>query len=287
MVLKDRAILLMHCQDQKGIVASVTDFLMKNNGNILSLDQHVDDEEQRFFMRVEWDLEGFDIPQEKIADFFDTLVASKFDMIWQIDFGNKIPRMAIFVSKYAHCFFDVLSRYESREWDVDIPMIVSNHDKFEHIAARYKIPFYHLPITKTNKQQQEQKQLALLKEHNIDFIILARYMQIVTSTVISKFPNRIINIHHSSLPAFAGANPYRAAFTRGVKFMGATAHYVTEELDAGPIIKQDVIPISHLDSISDMKRKGKDIEKIVFANAIYAHMNNKILTYKNKTVVFE
>lgn len=284
---KNHATLLMHCEDQKGIVASVTDFLMKNNGNILSLDQHVDDEEKRFFMRVEWDLADFAVPQEKIADFFDTLVASKFKIKWKIDFGNKIPRMAIFVSKYAHCFFDVLSRYESREWDVDIPLIISNHDKFEHIASRYKIPFYHLPITKANKAQQEQKQLALLKEHNVDFIILARYMQIVTSTVISQYTNNIINIHHSSLPAFAGANPYRAAFTRGVKFMGATAHYVTEELDAGPIIKQDVIPISHLDSIADMKRKGKDIEKIVFANAIYAHMHNKILTYKNKTVVFE
>lgn len=283
----NHAILLMHCQDQKGIVASVTDFLVKNNGNILSLDQHVDDEEKRFFMRVEWDLDGFTIPQEKIADFFDTLIASRFDMEWQIKVGNQIPRMAIFVSKYAHCFFDVLSRYESREWDVDIPLIISNHDKFEHIAERYKIPFYHLPITKANKAEQEQKQLEILKEHKIDFIILARYMQIVTSTVIDQYPNQIINIHHSSLPAFAGANPYGAAFKRGVKFMGATAHYVTEELDAGPIIKQDVISISHLDSISDMKRKGKDIEKIVFANAIYAHMNFKILTYKNKTVIFE
>lgn len=283
---KDRAILLMHCHDQKGIVASVTDFLLESNGNILSLDQHVDNEEKRFFMRVEWDLNGFAIPQEKISDFFETLIATKFDMVWDIHFCNSIPRIAIFVSKYAHCFFDILSRYESQEWDIQIPLIISNHDKFGHIAERYKIPFHHLPITKENKSAQEDKQLELLKENNIDFIVLARYMQIVTGKVISQYPNQIINIHHSSLPAFAGANPYRSAFTRGVKFMGATAHYVTEELDAGPIITQDVIPISHIDSISDMKRKGKDIEKIVFARAIWAHINHKILTYKNKTVVF-
>lgn len=282
----DKAILIMHCPDQKGIVASVTDFLLKNNGNIIALDQHVDEVEKRFFMRIEWEIPNFEIPQEKISDFFNTLIATKFDMVWQIHFSNDRPRMAMYVSKYSHCFFDILSRFEAGDWNIEIPLIISNHDKFQHVAERYKIPFYHFPITKANKAEQEQKQIELLKKENIDFVILARYMQIVTGNLISHYPNKIINIHHSSLPAFAGANPYGSAFKRGVKFMGATAHYVTEELDAGPIITQDVNPISHVDSIADMKRKGKDIEKIVFAKAIWAHLNHKILTYKNKTVVF-
>lgn len=277
----------MHCPDQKGIVATVTDFLLDNNANVISLDQHVAHEENQFFMRVEWQLDGFVIPKNKIGEYFETLIAKKLDMRWELKFYERKPRIALFVSKYAHCFLDILSRYESEEWKVEIPLIISNHDKFRYIAERHDISFHHLPITKENKQEQEQKQIALLKENNVDLIILARYMQILTGTLIDEYPNQIINIHHSSLPAFAGANPYKAAYTRGVKFMGATAHYVTEDLDEGPIIAQDVITISHRDSIPELKRKGKDIEKVVLAKAVWSHITSNVLTYKNKTVVFD
>jgi len=277
----------MHCPDKKGIVAIVTDFLLDNNANVISLDQHVDHEENQFFMRVEWQLDGFEIPKEKIGEYFDTLIAKKLDMNWDLKFYERKPRIALFASKYAHCFLDILSRYEAGEWKVEIPMIISNHEKFKYVADRYDIPYHYLPITKANKQEQEKKQIEILKKNDIDLIILARYMQILSSTIIDVYPNQIINIHHSSLPAFAGANPYKAAYTRGVKFMGATAHYVTADLDEGPIIAQDVIPISHRDSISELKRKGKDIEKMVLAKAVWSHITSNVLTYKNKTVVFD
>jgi len=276
----------MHCRDQKGIVATVTDFLLDNNANVISLDQHVDQEENMFFMRVEWELEGFVIPKEKIGEYFDTLIAKKLEMNWDLKFFERKPRIALFVSKYAHCFLDILSRFESGEWKVEIPLIISNHEKFNYVADRYDIPYHYIPITKANKQEQEKKQLELLAIHNVDLIILARYMQILSSTMIDAYPNHIINIHHSSLPAFAGANPYKAAYTRGVKFMGATAHYVTADLDEGPIIAQDVIPISHRDSIAELKRKGKDIEKMVLAKAVWSHITSNVLTCMNKTVVF-
>jgi len=282
----NNAILLMRCKDHKGIVAAVTDFLLKNDGNIINLDQHVDDQEQLFFMRVEWDLNQFAIPEEKIGEFFETLIAKKFNMDWRINFCCKKPRIAIFVSKYSHCFFDVLSRYESGDWQVEIPLIISNHNDFKHIADRLNIPYYHIPITKANKKEQEAYEIKLLKDYNIDLVILARYMQILTNDIIKHYRNKIINIHHSSLPAFPGANPYKSAYNRGVKFMGATAHYVTAELDAGPIIAQDLIRITHKDSIRDLKRKGQDIEKIVFSKAIWSHINHSIITYNNKTVVF-
>ena len=283
---KDTAIILAHCPDQKGIVASITDFLLNNNGNIIRLDQHVDRDIGHFFIRVEWELKGFGIPQEKTEDFFKTLIADKFNMNWKITFCDCRPQIGIMVSKYAHCFYDILSRYDSAEWDFDIPLIISNHSKFEKVAKRHDIPFYHIPKNKETRAKQEQKEIALFKEHGVDVIILARYMQILTGNIIKEFPNQIINIHHSSLPAFVGADPYNSAYKRGVKFMGATAHYVTEELDAGPIITQDVIPITHRDSIADMKRKGKDIEKIVLANAVWAHINHRVLINENKTVVF-
>lgn len=286
MEVKDTAILLLCCKDQKGIIASITDFLLRNNGNILDLDQHVDNTEDQFFMRVEWELDGFGIPKEKIGEFFETLIANKYQIRWRLAFSDYKPRIGIFVSKYSHCFFDILSRYESGEMKVEIPLIISNHDKFKHVAERLDIPFYHTPITKENKKEQEAKQVELLKSHKVDLVILARYMQIITQDLIQHFENRIINIHHSSLPAFAGANPYKAAYERGVKFIGATGHYVTAELDAGPIIAQDVVSISHNDTIRDMKRKGKDIEKIVFAKAIWAHINHNVISLNNKTVVF-
>lgn len=281
------ATLLMHCPDQKGIVAIITDFLLDNNANVISLDQHVDHEENQFFMRVEWELDGFVIPKDKIGEYFDTLIAKKLEINWELKFNERKPRIALFVSKYAHCFLDILSRYESGEWKVEIPLIISNHEKFNYVADRYDIPYHYMPITKATKQEQERKQIELLKESNVDLIILARYMQILSSTMIDEYPNQIINIHHSSLPAFAGANPYKAAYTRGVKFMGATAHYATADLDEGPIIAQDVIHISHRDSISELKRKGKDIEKVVLAKAVWSHITSNVLTYKNKTVVFD
>ena len=284
---RDTAIILINCPDQKGIVHQVCDFVLTNNGNIIKLDQHVDHTDNLFFMRIEWDLSDFTIPADKIEEYFNTLIAKKHQMHWVLHFRSHKPKVAIFVSKYAHCIHDILSRYESEEWDIEIPLIISNHEKFAPLAAQHNIPFHHFPITKATKQEQERKEIELMQKHNVDFVLLARYMQILSSQLIDAYPMKIINIHHSSLPAFAGANPYKAAYVRGVKFMGATAHYVTEDLDEGPIIAQDVIPISHRDSIADMKRKGKNIEKIVFANAIWSHLNHNVLIYKNKTVVFE
>lgn len=283
----DHAIILIHCPDVKGIVHAVTDFVLTNNGNIVKLDQHVDEDEERFFMRIEWELTDFAIPTEKISEFFQTLIAAKYDMDWRLRLGSHIPRVAIFVSKYAHCFFDILSRYEAKELKIEIPLIISNHRKFEEYAQRFDIPFHHFPISRENKKEMEKAEIELLKKHKIDLIVLARYMQILSPQMTKAYPQKIINIHHSSLPAFAGANPYGAAFKRGVKFMGATSHYVTEDLDEGPIIAQDVISISHRDSIGDMKRRGKDIEKTVLAKALYAHCTHNVLTYKNKTVVFD
>ncbi|MCP3933712.1 MAG: formyltetrahydrofolate deformylase [Bacteroidetes bacterium] len=281
------AILLMHCPDQKGLVAAVTDFLFKNSGNVISLDQHVDQDIQHFFMRVEWELEGFSIPDEKIDDFFGTLVGKKFGMKWQLQFTGRTPRMAVFVSKMSHCLYDILQRYMSGEWEVEIPLIISNHPNLESIAQRFDIPFHVFPITKNNKQSQEALELELLKKHKVDFIVLARYMQIISGDFIKAYEHKIINIHHSFLPAFAGARPYHAAHKRGVKIIGATSHYVTEELDAGPIITQDVEKISHKESIKDLIRKGKDLEKLVLSRAIWLHMQHKNLPYLNRTILFD
>ncbi len=284
--MKETAILLAHCKEQKGILDSVTDFLSENNAETLRLQQHVDHQENHFYIRAAWDLENFNIPKEKVGEYFDTLVAKKFGMEWRIAFNSSVQRVALMVSKYAHCIYDLLSRYESGEWKIEIPLIISNHEKFRGLAEKFGIPYYCFPITKENKHQQEAEELKLLAEHNIDLIVLARYMQVLTDDFVSHYRNRIINIHHSSLPAFAGANPYKAAYTRGVKFMGATAHYVTPDLDEGPIIAQDVVSISHRDSLADLKRKGKDIEKVVLAKAVWSHLNYNVLAYKNKTVVF-
>jgi formyltetrahydrofolate deformylase len=284
---EEKAVLLMYCKDQRGIVSEVTNFIMGNNGNIINLDQHVDGDQDYFFMRIEWDLDGFVIPNNKIEDYFNTMIAYKFDAYYELFFLPRIQNVAIFVSKYSHCFLDLLSRYEAGEWNINIPFIISNHIKFKKITERFGIPFHYFPIDKTNKKDQEEKELKLLQDNEVDLIILARYMQILSNNFCKHYPNKIINIHHSSLPAFPGAKPYESAFNRGVKFMGATAHYVTADLDEGPIIAQDVISISHRDSISDMKRKGRNIEKIVLANACWAHINHKVLSYNNKTVVFD
>lgn len=280
------AILLIHCPDQMGLVAAVTDFLHKNNGNVISLDQHVERDIQHFFMRVEWELDGFSIPQEKIDEFFGTLVGRKYQMHWQLHFTNRKPRMAIFVSKMSHCLYDILQRYVSGEWTVEIPCIVSNHDNLHYIAERFDIPFHVFPINKQNKAEQEAAELKLLLEMEVDFVVLARYMQILSDEFVSALPNRIINIHHSFLPAFKGARPYHSAFNRGVKIIGATSHYVTADLDEGPIIAQDVAHVSHKDSIHDLIRKGKNLEKVVLAEAIWLALQHKILPYRNKTIVF-
>lgn len=237
-------------------------------------------------MRLEWELENFLIPQEKIEDYFATLYAQKYDMSFKLYFSDYKPRMAIFVSKMSHCLYDLLARYAAGEWNVEIPLIVSNHPDLQHVAERFSIPFYLFPITKENKAEQEQKELALLAEHRVNFIVLARYMQVVSEQLINAFPNRIINIHHSFLPAFVGAKPYHAAFERGVKIIGATSHYVTTELDAGPIIEQDVVRITHKDTVQDLVNKGKDLEKIVLSRAVQKHIDRKVLAYKNKTVIF-
>ena len=278
--------LLLYCPDKPGILAEITDFITVNKGNIVYLDQYVDRVENIFFMRIEWELNNFLIPKEKIEDYFKTLFAQKYDMHLRLYFSDTRPRMAIFVSKFSHCLYDMLARYTAGEWDVDIPLIISNHPDLKHVADRFGIPFYVFPITKENKAEQEQKELDLLAEYNISCIVLARYMQVVSPKMIEAYPNRIINIHHSFLPAFVGAKPYHAAFARGVKIVGATSHYVTTELDAGPIIEQDVVRITHKDSVEELIKKGRDLEKIVLSRAVRKHIERKILTYKNKTVIF-
>jgi len=284
-IKKNSAILLIHCSDKKGIVASVTEFIFKNGGNIIDLEQHVDLENKVFFMRVEWSLDNFAIKKEKIGESFNILIADKFEIKWEIYFSDYTPKMALFVSKLSHCLYDILSRTQSGEWNVHIPLIISNHPDLEDVSKTFKIDYYCFKNIKEKKTEVENEQIKLLKEYNIDFIVLARYMQILTDNFVSHFPNKIINIHHSFLPAFAGAKPYHSAYERGVKIIGATSHYVTAELDAGPIIEQDIIKVSHRDSVEDLIRKGKDLEKIVLSRAIWSHLNRNILVYKNKTVV--
>ena len=278
--------LLLHCPDKPGILAEVTDFITVNKGNIIYLDQYVDHVENIFFMRIEWELKNFLIPQEKIEDYFATLYAQKYEMFFRLYFSDTKPRMAIFVSKMSHCLFDLLARYTAGEWNVEIPLIISNHPDLQHVAERFGIPFYLFPITKETKEEQEKKEMELLAKHKVNFIVLARYMQVISERMIDAYPNRIINIHHSFLPAFVGAKPYHAAFERGVKIIGATSHYVTTELDAGPIIEQDVVRISHKDTVEDLVNKGKDLEKIVLSRAVQKHIERKVLAYKNKTVIF-
>ena len=283
---RNTAQLLLHCPDKPGILAEVTNFITINKGNIIYLDQYVDRLDNIFFMRIEWELDCFLVPQKKIHDYFATLYAQKYAMEFRLYFSDYTPRMAIFVSKMSHCLYDLLARYSAGEWNVHVPLIISNHPDLEHVAKRFDIPFYLFPITKENKIEQEERELRLMEEYRVNFIVLARYMQVVSEQMIDAFPNRIINIHHSFLPAFVGAKPYHAAFERGVKIIGATSHYVTTHLDAGPIIEQDVVRITHKDTVQDLVNKGKDLEKIVLSRAVQKHIERKILTYKNKTVIF-
>jgi formyltetrahydrofolate deformylase len=283
---KSTAILLIHCPDKQGLLALVTEFINSNNGNILYLDQHVDREEKLFYMRVEWDLANFSIPKDKLKDYFSTLIGQKNQMTFEIHFSEERPRMAIFVSKMSHCLFDLLARYTAGEWNVEIPVIISNHPDMADVARRFDIEYHMFPVTKENKAELEAQEIALMEKYKVDFIVLARYMQIISDDFITHYPNRIINIHHSFLPAFVGAKPYHAAYQRGVKIIGATSHYVTTELDAGPIIKQDVARISHKDTVNDLVAKGRDLEKIVLSKAVSKHIDHKILVYNNRTVVF-
>lgn len=278
--------ILIHCPDQSGIVYAVTGFIHSKGGNIIYLDQHVDKQADVFFMRLESE---FDANKFSISEFkneFEKSVVAPYGMSWSLHTDDMVPKMALFVSKYNHCLYDILSRHHSGELNIEIPFIVSNHKNLQPIAAQFSIPFHHIPVTKDTKEKAETKQLQLLQEGHIDFIVLARYMQIVSSKIIDVYPNRIINIHHSFLPAFAGAKPYHAAFNRGVKIIGATSHYVTEELDAGPIIDQDVTAVSHSHTIKDFIAKGRDLEKIVLSRAVQLHVQRKTMVYNNKTVIF-
>lgn len=282
----DTAVLRMHCPDQPGIIAVITDFITSNRGNILYLDQYVDRTEGIFYMRVEWDLDGFLIPKEKLKDYFQTLYGQRYQLTHRLSFTSHRQRMAIFVSKMSHCLYDLLSHYIAGEWDVEIPVIISNHPDLEIVGKQFNIPFEVVPVTRDNKEEMEKREFEILDSYGIDFIVLARYMQVLSEEFINRYPNHIINIHHSFLPAFVGAKPYHQAFERGVKLIGATSHYVTTELDAGPIIEQDTARITHKDTVADLVKKGRDLEKIVLSRAVEKHIQRKILTYKNKTVVF-
>ena len=280
------AVLLISCRDQKGLVAAVSDFLYRHNGNITHADQHTDREEGVFLQRVEWELDGFGIPRDGIADAFRP-IAERFGMDWTLRFSDYVPRIAILVSKMPHCLYDLLARWRLGEFDAEIPFVISNHDNARPIAEEFGLRYAHLPVAARARREQERQIAGMLDEGRVDLVILARYMQILSDEFVSRYPNRIINIHHSFLPAFAGARPYHQAHERGVKIIGATAHYATRELDQGPIIEQDVARVSHRDSVDDLIRKGRDLEKVVLARAVDLHLRNRIVVYGNKTVVFD
>ena len=286
--MKPTAILLLNCPDQPGIISEVTRFITDNKGNIVYLDQYVDRQDGMFFMRIEWELDGFLIPRDKIREYVTTLYAKRYGITFNLYFNDEKPRMAIFVSKMSHCLYDLLARYKAGEWEVEIPCIVSNHEDLRYVAEQFDIPYYVWRINKdhSNKAEVEAAEMQLLREKNVTFIVLARYMQIISDEMIAEYPHHIINIHHSFLPAFIGAKPYHQAWERGVKIIGATSHYVTAELDAGPIIEQDVVRITHKDTPESLVLKGKDLEKIVLSHAVSKHIQRKILTYKNKTIIF-
>ena len=287
------ATLLVSCPDQKGLVAKISDWVFSHGGNILHADQHSDSTAGLFLMRVEWELDGFDLVREEISLTFDKL-AIDIHAKWNIHFSDYVRRIAIFVSKQDHCLYDLIRRQRSYELNAVIPVVISNHPDLEKVAHNFGINYHHIPINPENKLEQEKKQLELLNQYKIDLVVLAKYMQVLSPDFLSQF-SQVINIHHSFLPAFAGANPYQRAYKRGVKIIGATAHYVTDELDEGPIIEQDVIRVSHRDSVTDLIRKGKDLERIVLARAVRQHLQNRVLVYGQsassglglRTVVFD
>ena len=280
------AVLLISCRDQKGLVAAVSDFLYRNDGNIIHADQHTDREEGVFLQRVEFELRGFAIGRDDLGAAF-AAVADRFDMHWTLRFSDAIPRMALFVSKLPHCLFDLLARWRLGEFRAEIPLVISNHADARPIAEEFGVPFHVLRVTPDTKGDQESRMLKLLQRERVDLVVMARYMQILSSGIVARYPQRIINIHHSFLPAFAGGRPYHQAHERGVKIIGATAHYATPDLDQGPIIEQDVARVSHRDSVDDLIRKGRDLEKVVLARAVDLHLRNRVIVYGNKTVVFD
>jgi formyltetrahydrofolate deformylase len=285
--MRPTATLLFSCPDQRGLVAKIANFIYANGGNIIHADHHTDFNAGLFLSRIEWYIEGFNLPRELIAPAFEA-IAKPLNGAYEIHFSDASPRMAIFVSRQNHCLLDLIWRQQSKELSAEIPLIISNHPDLEPIANQFGIDYHYLPITKDNKQAQQQRQLELLAKYKIDLVILAKYMQIISPEFIDEFPSHnIINIHHSFLPAFVGANPYHKAYDRGVKIIGATGHYVTAELDAGPIIEQDVVRVTHRDDVDDLIRKGKDLERIVLARAVRHHIQNRVLVYGNKTVVFD
>lgn len=282
----NHAVFLISCPDQKGITATVTNFIFQHNGNIIHADQHIDEQTNTFFMRLEWSLKGFNILRNKIEGQFSS-IADKFKMHWSLSFADEIPKVAIFVSKHVHCLQDILIRHRSGQLRCHIACIISNHASAKAIAREFDIHFFEFPMTPQTKMEQEKRQIQLLHEAKVEVVVLARYHQILTEQFIAQFPSRIINIHHSFLPAFVGKNPYHQAQQKGVKIIGATSHYVVEELDHGPIIEQDTVRISHRDSLEDILRKGEDLEKIVLSRAIRWHLEKKVLCYNNKTVIFD
>jgi formyltetrahydrofolate deformylase len=282
---KQTATLLISCPDQRGLVAKFANFIYANGGNIIHADQHTDFEAGLFLTRIEWQLKGFNLPKDVINPAFNA-IAQPLNAKWELHFSDTLPRIAIWVSRQDHCLLDLIWRHRAKEFHAEIPLIMSNHPDLQAVVKQFGIDYHYIPINKENKQEQEIKQLELLHEYKIDLVVLAKYMQIVSADFIAKFP-QIINIHHSFLPAFVGANPYHRAFERGVKIIGATAHYATPELDAGPIIEQDVVRVSHRDEVNDLIRKGKDLERIVLARAVRLHLQNRVLVYGNRTVVFE
>ena len=284
--MPNHAIILISCPDQRGITAAVTGFVYEHNGNIVHADQHIDNQSNTFFMRIEWALEGFDTPEADIQKAFAP-IAERFTMDWDLYFTAQKKKVAVFVSRPLHCLQDILLRYEQSEFPCDLRMIISNHEDARPLAERSGIPFHHLPVTPENKQEQEARQMQLLKQGQIDLIVLARYHQILSRAFVDAYPQRIINIHHSFLPAFQGRDPYDRAFRQGVKIIGATSHFVVEELDAGPIIEQDTVRVSHRDTTGDFKSKGRDLEKAVLSRTLRWALENKILSYGSKTVVFD
>ncbi len=279
-------ILLIDCPDRKGIVAAVSDFLYKCNANILHADQHQDADRNLFLMRVEWDLAGFDIGIDEFTRQF-AAIAERYQMRWRVERSDKVHRLALFVSKYDHCLVDLLYRHQSGELLCDIALVVSNHPDAKRWADFYGVPYFHIPMDAGNKAEAEAKQLALLAEYGVDLVVLARYMQVLSTDFVTRFPHPVINVHHSFLPAFSGARPYHRAFERGVKLIGATSHYATQDLDEGPIIEQDVVRISHRDGLEDLLQKGRDLEKMVLSRAVRWHIAHRILVYDRKTVVFD
>jgi len=280
------AILLISCPDRKGIVRDIASFIADNNGNILHFDQHIDYQKRIFFARIEWDIEDFRIPRDSIEEAFRP-IADRFSMTYSLHFREPPQKVAIFVSRQGHCLYDLLQRFKSGELRGEVSLVISNHPDLKPMADFFGVPFHHIPKSRDTKMLAEEKELALLERYGVDLIVLARYMQILSEDFVARYRNRIINIHHSFLPAFPGAKPYRRAYERGVKIVGATSHYVTEVLDEGPIIEQDVVRVSHRDTPEDLIRKGRDIERIVLARAVRWHLEYKVLVYSNKTVVFD